>query len=103
MRRLLHRLIAIFAAALVVAAPAAAVEHGYVLGADDTITVQVYGQPDAGVTTRIKADGTIVMPLIGTIKAEGLTQLSSPTGSRPSSSRAASSRHRSSTSKSGPT
>lgn len=50
-------------------------DSGYVLGADDTITVQVYGQPDAGVTTRIKADGTIVMPLIGTVKAAGQTQL----------------------------
>lgn len=75
MRRLLHLLIAAITATLVIATPAAAIEHGYVLGADDTITVQVYGQADAGVTTRIKADGTIVMPLIGTVKAEGLTQL----------------------------
>jgi polysaccharide export outer membrane protein len=59
---------------MLAAAPAHA-DAGYVLGADDTITVQVYGQPDAGVTTRIKADGTIVMPLIGTVKAEGTTQL----------------------------
>lgn len=50
-------------------------DSGYVLGPNDTISVQVYGQPDAGVQTRIKADGTIVMPLIGTIKAEGQTQL----------------------------
>lgn len=75
MRRFLHMLFAVMAAGFFVAAPASAVEHGYVLGADDTITVQVYGQPEAGVTTRIKADGTIVMPLIGTVKAEGLTQL----------------------------
>lgn len=56
-------------------ATAAPVDGGYVLGADDTITVQVFGQPDAGVTTRIKADGTIIMPLIGTVKAAGETQL----------------------------
>lgn len=65
-------------AAPVVAAPAVATvaaDSGYVLGANDTITVQVYGQPDSGVTTRIKADGTIVMPLIGTVTAEGQTQL----------------------------
>ncbi len=61
-------------AALLLAVPALA-DTGYVLGANDTITVQVYGQPDAGVTTRIKADGTIIMPLIGTVKAEGQTQL----------------------------
>ncbi len=74
MRRFLTLLIAA-AGLLVASVPAAAVEPGYVLGADDTITVQVYGQPDAGVTTRIKSDGTIVMPLIGTVKAEGQTQL----------------------------
>jgi len=54
---------------------AAFADTGYVLGPNDTITVQVYGQPDAGITTRIKADGTVVMPLIGSVKAEGETQL----------------------------
>jgi len=65
-----------------VSAPAAAAEpkvaaesKGYVLGPNDVITVQVFGQPDAGVSTRIKPDGTIVMPLIGTIRAEGLTSV----------------------------
>lgn len=70
-RAALLALLALFA----FGAPAQAEERGYVLGANDTITVQVYGQSDAGVTTRIKSDGTIVMPLIGTIKAEGQTQL----------------------------
>ena len=50
---------------------AAAVPAGYILGPDDTIQVVVYGQQDAGVTTRIKSDGTIVMPLIGTIHVAG--------------------------------
>jgi polysaccharide biosynthesis/export protein len=49
--------------------------QGYVLGPDDTIQVIVYGQPDAGIATRIKADGTIVMPLIGTVQAGGLTNI----------------------------
>ena len=48
---------------------------GYVLGPDDTIQVIVYGQPEAGITTRIKADGTIVMPLIGTVQTAGLTNI----------------------------
>ncbi|MBV8972477.1 MAG: SLBB domain-containing protein [Sphingomonadaceae bacterium] len=74
MRRILPFVLGL-AALVATGMPAAAVEPGYVLGADDTITVQVYGQADAGVTTRIKSDGTIVMPLIGTIKAEGQTQL----------------------------
>ncbi len=50
-------------------------EAGYVLGPDDSIQIIVYGQPEAGISTRIKADGTIVMPLIGTVKAEGLTNV----------------------------
>lgn len=50
-------------------------DGGYVLGPDDTIQIVVYGQPEAGMTTRIKADGTIVMPLIGTVKAAGLTNI----------------------------
>jgi polysaccharide export outer membrane protein len=49
--------------------------QGYVLGPDDSIQVIVYGQPDAGISTRIKADGTIVMPLIGTVQASGLTNI----------------------------
>jgi polysaccharide export outer membrane protein len=49
--------------------------QGYVLGPDDSIQVIVYGQPEAGITTRIKADGTIVMPLIGTVQAAGLTNI----------------------------
>ncbi|QYE34153.1 MULTISPECIES: polysaccharide biosynthesis/export family protein [Sphingosinicellaceae] len=82
MRRLLLLCLALIAAWLTASAPALAKDapvvardNGYVLGPNDTIAVQVYGQPDAGVTTRIKADGTIVMPLIGTVKAEGATQL----------------------------
>lgn len=75
MRRLLLLTLAFIAAWLAASAPVAARDTGYVLGPNDTISVQVYGQADAGVTTRIKADGTIVMPLIGTVKAEGQTQL----------------------------
>ncbi|MFZ4688113.1 MAG: polysaccharide biosynthesis/export family protein [Polymorphobacter sp.] len=48
---------------------------GYVLGPDDSIQIIVYGQPDAGITTRIKSDGTIVMPLIGTVMASGQTNV----------------------------
>ena len=50
-------------------------ETGYVLGPDDSIQIIVYGQPEAGISTRIKADGTIVMPLIGIVKADGLTNV----------------------------
>jgi polysaccharide export outer membrane protein len=59
----------------VAAQGAPATQAGYILGPDDSIQVIVYGQPDAGITTRIKADGTIVMPLIGTLTASGLTNI----------------------------
>jgi polysaccharide export outer membrane protein len=50
-------------------------EQGYVLGPDDSVQVIVYGQPEFGVATRIKSDGTIVMPLIGTLKVAGMTNI----------------------------
>ena len=46
---------------------------GYVLGPNDAITVMVYGQEEFNIATRIKPDGTIVMPLVGAVKAEGET------------------------------
>lgn len=57
------------------AAAQVAPDTGYVLGPDDSVQVIVYGQPEFGVATRIKSDGTIVMPLIGTIKAAGMTNI----------------------------
>ena len=66
-------LLVLFAAGTLPAAAAEPVDRGYVLGPNDTIQIQVYGQPDAGITTRIKPDGTIVMPLIGVIQAAGQT------------------------------
>jgi polysaccharide export outer membrane protein len=57
------------------AAQAQSADSGYVLGADDTVQVVVYGQTEFNITTRIKSDGTIVMPLIGTIKAAGQTNI----------------------------
>ena len=77
MRRLLVLLAAMLAAVFAVAGPAAAqATRGYVLGADDAVIVSVYGQPEAGTTQRIKADGTIVVPLIGKLQAAGETVLS---------------------------
>lgn len=75
--RSLCRPIAVMALGMVgsIAMAAEPVGPGYVLGADDTIQVVVYGQPEAGISTRIKADGTVVMPLIGTVQAAGLTNI----------------------------
>lgn len=66
---------AMFAVAMASFSGAQAQTAGYVLGADDTVQVVVYGQPEFNVTTRIKSDGTIVMPLIGSVKAAGQTNL----------------------------
>ncbi|MCG2840235.1 polysaccharide export protein [Sandaracinobacter sp. RS1-74] len=47
--------------------------QGYVLGPNDNITVVVYGQNEFNVQTRVKPDGSIVMPLIGKVQAQGKT------------------------------
>lgn len=57
------------------AAMAQSGDPGYVLGPDDTVQVIVYGQSEFNITTRVKSDGTIVMPLIGIVKASGLTNI----------------------------
>lgn len=45
----------------------------YVLGPNDGISVAVYGQNEFNVQTRVKPDGSIVMPLIGKVQAQGKT------------------------------
>lgn len=67
--------IGILFAASFAATGATAQDAGYVLGPDDTVQVVVYGQPEFSVTTRIKTDGTIIMPLIGAVKAAGQTNI----------------------------
>ena len=47
----------------------------YVLGPDDVIEVSVLGRPEMTHQTRIKPDGTIVLPLAGTVKASDHTIL----------------------------
>jgi polysaccharide biosynthesis/export protein len=62
--------------ALAQSAALSTTQPAYVLGPGDGIQVIIYGQPEAAVTTRIKADGTVVMPFIGAVKAEGETNIS---------------------------
>lgn len=50
--------------------------QGYVFGAGDLVAVTVYGHESFNVTTRIKPDGTISMPLVGQIPAAGRTVVS---------------------------
>jgi len=43
------------------------------LGTEDLVTIHIYGSPEYGPAARVSLDGTIQLPLIGTIKVEGLT------------------------------
>lgn len=45
--------------------------QGYVLGPNDGIAVTVYGNDEFSINTRVKPDGSIVMPLIGRVDAAG--------------------------------
>ncbi|MBO9621733.1 MAG: polysaccharide biosynthesis/export family protein [Sphingomonas sp.] len=46
---------------------------GYRLGPDDEIKVSVYGQPDLSLITRIKADGSVRLAMLGAVDARGKT------------------------------
>jgi polysaccharide export outer membrane protein len=79
--RALGQLASIFAIALLAAVAVALLptasmaqtraDRGYVLGPNDGVTVIVYGQQEFNVQTRVKPDGSIVMPLIGRVQASG--------------------------------
>ena len=43
------------------------------LGPGDSVAVQVYGQPDMGATVYISDDGTIPVPLVGSVQVGGLS------------------------------
>jgi len=43
------------------------------LGPGDTVTVAVYGQPDMGATVYVSDDGTIPMPLVGSVQVGGMS------------------------------
>lgn len=51
----------------------APVDDTYVLGVGDRVAVNVYGETDLSREYSINPDGTIQVPLIGTVKAQGLT------------------------------
>lgn len=46
---------------------------GYRLGADDEVKISIFGQPDLSTTSRIKADGSLTLALIGPVAAQGKT------------------------------
>ena len=51
-------------------------DAGYVLGSDDVVEVSVLGQPEFTTRSRIRADGTIVLPYIGSTAVSGDTPVS---------------------------
>ena len=48
----------------------------YVIGADDTLHISVWKEPDLSETLPVRPDGKISMPLLGDVEAAGMT----PTG-----------------------
>ena len=51
----------------------AAHSEGYVIGQEDMLQISVWGNPELNTTIPVTPDGTISVPLIGEIKAAGLT------------------------------
>lgn len=43
------------------------------LGSEDVLTVHIYGSPEYGPAARVGLDGTIQLPLIGSVQVQGLT------------------------------
>ena len=50
-------------------------DHPFILGAEDQITVSVYGSPEFSGSHMIRPDGYITMPFLGDIKAAGYAPL----------------------------
>jgi polysaccharide export outer membrane protein len=45
----------------------------YVIGAQDVLAIQVFDQPDLGGKYTVETDGTFTFPLVGRVKAGGMT------------------------------
>lgn len=75
LKKILVSVAALFMCCLSVAPAFADISHpsDYILGGNDELQVSVYGQPDMSSKTRIKSDGTVVLPLIGAVPAIGKT------------------------------
>lgn len=50
-----------------------AVGENYILKESDVVNIEVYQEPDLDKIVRIEGDGSIVLPLVGKIKIEGMT------------------------------
>lgn len=54
-------------------APVVAVANDYVIGANDVLTITSYDQADLSGKFSVEADGTFTYPMVGRVKAGGLT------------------------------
>ena len=66
-------LLALFLAATATLRVAAQSAADYTIGPQDVLTIQVFDQQDLGGKYAVEADGTFSFPLIGRVKAAGLT------------------------------
>jgi polysaccharide export outer membrane protein len=65
--------IALLSAALMLMAAPARAQTDYVIGSQDVVTVTVYDHADLTGRFTVEADGTLTFPLLGRMKAAGLT------------------------------
>jgi polysaccharide export outer membrane protein len=52
---------------------AAPLPDGYVIGPEDVLVVSFWREPDMSGEVTVRPDGMITLPLVGTIRAEGMT------------------------------
>jgi polysaccharide export outer membrane protein len=57
------------------ASPASTAGDGYVIGPSDVLTITVWKEPTLSNSLLVRSDGMISMPLLGDVKASGLTPL----------------------------
>jgi polysaccharide export outer membrane protein len=62
-------------AAVVAAPPAPGAPADYVIGADDTLHISVWKEPDMNVTLPVRPDGKISLPLLDDVQAAGMTPM----------------------------
>jgi len=55
--------------------PAASVPSDYVIGADDTLRITVWKEPDMNATLPVRPDGKISLPLLDDVQAAGMTPM----------------------------
>ena len=76
MKHVILSLLMLLAPALTSAAePGKDADQAYVLGPQDMIEVAVLGQPEYTTRTRIRTDGTLALPYVGVVAAQGKTAL----------------------------